>query len=194
MDSSAFSGTDQGKRLLILDTSRSLILLYSYYWNSGDPSLNFFWKHFEALNILYHISGSKFIAEIPPMVIPDFQYESGNFSRMSGNRTSTSTADGIEIRGSSQLIVFGLKQVDAVEQITPLRSFICTPNPASTVITISGFDDMEKNVSIFDALGRKVIDHNLIGGSHFSIDISTLIPGIYYLRSGNQMQKFVIQR
>jgi hypothetical protein len=194
LDSSVFSGIDSGKGSLILDTSRKLILLYSYYLNSGDPSLNFYWKHFSVENIPYHSYGRDLVTEIPPMFIPRFQYQNGNFFRMSGNRTSTSTTDGIEIRGSSRLIIYGLNQVSAVEPIIPPGKFICMPNPASSVITISGCDNTIKSVDIYDLLGRKVNDYHFAGESSFSINISSLPPGIYYLRAGNQMQKFVIQR
>ena len=50
-------------------------------------------------------------------------------------------------------------------------------------------------MQIYDMLGMKMNINTLNKTeTNCTIDVSSLPPGIYYLRAGNQMQKFVIQR
>ena len=71
-----------------------------------------------------------------------------------------------------------------------------TPQPASDYINIDIFPMYSTDaVFIFDLLGRMVMSNKILPmSSHMQVNVSSLPPGIYYLRAGNQMQKFVIQR
>lgn len=53
------------------------------------------------------------------------------------------------------------------------------PNPASEKIYVKGFDRKNASFEIINTEGRKVLDAELKNNE--SIDISTLVPGIYYL-------------
>ena len=68
------------------------------------------------------------------------------------------------------------------------------PNPASTTVSLQLANQQEKDITIFDILGRNILSYKLEPGELTNLDISSLPPGIYYLRAGNQMQKFVIAR
>jgi hypothetical protein len=69
------------------------------------------------------------------------------------------------------------------------------PNPAAMTLSIVMPDASVPNPEIFDMLGRKLISfENSTLDLPLQINISSLPPGIYYLRAGNQMQKFVIKR
>jgi len=68
------------------------------------------------------------------------------------------------------------------------------PNPASNAIWVN-ISNQEKFIEFCDVLGREWhIPTISKTDSQWNFDISSLPPGIYYLRAGNQMQKFVIQR
>lgn len=71
-----------------------------------------------------------------------------------------------------------------------------TPQPASRFINVDfPLTYSIAAITIFDLLGRIVMSDPISPGTqHMRLDASSLPPGIYYLRAGNQMQKFVIQR
>ena len=104
-----------------------------------------------------------------------------------------------KIYATSRLSVHYYKNipVSSVNLISSKNSdFTIFPNPASK--TLSVVLPAAKNIAfteIFDILGRKILSaQNREFVSPMQINISSLPPGIYYLRAGNQMQKFVIQR
>jgi hypothetical protein len=77
------------------------------------------------------------------------------------------------------------------------QSFTIThiyPNPASNILTISSADQVQ-NFEFYDLLGRHLqVPVISEAGAEFSFNTSSLSAGIYWLRAGNEMQKFVIAR
>ena len=74
------------------------------------------------------------------------------------------------------------------------ENLIIYPTPASNAISFN-LNSNEKFIEFYDLLGRE-LHVPLINKTEslWNVDVSFLHPGIYYLRAGNQMQKFVIQR
>ena len=70
------------------------------------------------------------------------------------------------------------------------------PTPVATVLTVDVPNSMEvKTISVLDILGRSMISSPIDRmNNKLEMNVSSLPPGIYYLRAGDQMQKFVIQR
>ncbi|MCO5252237.1 MAG: T9SS type A sorting domain-containing protein [Candidatus Kapabacteria bacterium] len=62
------------------------------------------------------------------------------------------------------------------------------PNPASDYITIQTSEGLE--ISILNLLGETVLSVNLESQSN-RINVSSLAPGMYFIRIGNQIQKFI---
>ncbi len=68
------------------------------------------------------------------------------------------------------------------------------PNPASNMLIVKS-EDVNNMVEVFDQLGREVhIPELSRTEKSVSFNTSSLTPGIYWLRSGSQTQKIVIQR
>jgi hypothetical protein len=65
-------------------------------------------------------------------------------------------------------------------------SFKIFPNPAGEIINVTG--DYSGNISIIDLYGNVVLSDESFDNS---IDISALAPGVYYLRAGNSVSRFV---
>jgi alpha-tubulin suppressor-like RCC1 family protein len=75
------------------------------------------------------------------------------------------------------------------------------PNPASNYITISlaalnkGLQPLVQNVQIFDVLGIEVSSAgggvNEVDGGGFRIDVSHLAAGVYFIKIGDKVEKFV---
>jgi hypothetical protein len=59
-----------------------------------------------------------------------------------------------------------------------------TPNPAREIINIE-FDNAITNVTIFDILGKKIIERD---GNTTTIDIGALPPGIYIIKVASNDQ------
>ena len=68
------------------------------------------------------------------------------------------------------------------------------PNPASNILTVRS-KDVNNTVEVFDQLGREVhIPEISRTDESVTFNTSSLIPGIYWLRTGSQRQKIIIQR
>jgi hypothetical protein len=63
------------------------------------------------------------------------------------------------------------------------------PNPAVELLTVKTPD--EAIVRIYDLLGREVLRTNIYGETQ--VDVSSLDPGVYVLRCGNESRKLVIE-
>ncbi len=62
------------------------------------------------------------------------------------------------------------------------------PNPVSNIIMIQGIDSSDmQSYSIFDTYGKKIIE----GEFNKQIDVSYLIPGVYFIKVGNKSYKFI---
>lgn len=74
--------------------------------------------------------------------------------------------------------VFGSKDVITGISETPANpdDIILYPNPASETITIKATDTRIERITIYDALGRIMMETD---GEHDSLDVSALSPGLY---------------
>ena len=69
----------------------------------------------------------------------------------------------------------------------------CYPNPATAVLCVEG--NKNENLSISNLIGEEVRATTVLSGENgkTQLDISALAPGIYFIRSGNAVMKFVKQ-
>jgi hypothetical protein len=70
------------------------------------------------------------------------------------------------------------------------------PNPASRIVNIRHAEtDAASEVTVSDMLGRTISTFSAYANSDvLSFDVASLPPGIYWLRAGGEMRKFVIAR
>ncbi|MEP7169044.1 MAG: T9SS type A sorting domain-containing protein [Bacteroidota bacterium] len=82
----------------------------------------------------------------------------------------------------------------------PQLPFSILPNPATETIKLKwNKEQKEKQITINDLFGREVLKEvsgtkyqvPSTKGQDFKIDISFLTPGIYFLKAGNEVKKFV---
>ena len=67
------------------------------------------------------------------------------------------------------------------------------PNPASSYVNVSGLPAGGGTVQIFDVAGRLVLSVESSGEETRTIDISSLAPGLHYVRSGSQTAKLMVK-
>lgn len=71
------------------------------------------------------------------------------------------------------------------------------PNPAKDKINITGDNTGTSDYTIFDAMGRKIFNGTMTGDAH-SVDVSSLMTGVYFLNLQNGTQsstrKFVVEK
>ena len=74
----------------------------------------------------------------------------------------------------------------------PKSSFTLYPNPADKELRIKNAALRIKEIEIVDLFGRTVLKSE-VGGqkSEVRINVSSLSPGIYFLKAGNEVRKFV---
>jgi len=92
---------------------------------------------------------------------------------------------------------FRIMKIDATLDITDTdnrEKLTLFPNPTSDFITITelnnGLQPIVHKVQIFDVLGIKVGQSSLIEGNN-RIDVSHLPAGVYFIRIGDKVEKFV---
>ena len=65
------------------------------------------------------------------------------------------------------------------------------PNPVSDFLMIRGLDEYQvQPISIFNTFGQKLYEGDL----KEQIDVSSLIPGVYFIQVYNSMHKFIVVR
>lgn len=70
--------------------------------------------------------------------------------------------------------------------------FIISPNPASSQVVISG-ENIIENIEILDVLGKTIISKNKIFETNFTIDVSGLQSGMYFIKFNNtSVQRLLI--
>jgi streptogramin lyase len=79
-----------------------------------------------------------------------------------------------------------LTSVDGLPEETSFRIY---PNPAGDYLTMN-VDRVHGGCEIYSALGVKVLSAETMG----RIDVSALPPGLYFIRSGNHLGRFVKNR
>ncbi|MDT3740574.1 MAG: S8/S53 family peptidase [Candidatus Kapabacteria bacterium] len=97
--------------------------------------------------------------------------------------------------GSGKLDVFGLlsKSTSSAENDNPYNSannISISPNPASDFIEIDCKDN-NKNAEILNLQGEIVLSINLESHSNNRIDVSSLSSGMYFVKIGKQVQRFI---
>lgn len=64
------------------------------------------------------------------------------------------------------------------------------PNPATNYITVSGLPVQKTDLEIYDYLGRRVALYNDVV-SMITLDVSNLSDGVYFLKTQNDVAKFI---
>ena len=82
----------------------------------------------------------------------------------------------------------GINSVQPNDLTDPI---VVYPNPAADQINISNFEfGIGQNIEIYNALGEKVISR-IPNGIEQNVDVSALPRGLYFVRIGDKVQKFV---
>jgi hypothetical protein len=79
-----------------------------------------------------------------------------------------------------------ISHTDVIEGQTEANSLIIIPNPAFDYITIEGYYN---ELKIYDIIGREII--SIEQAYNQKIDISSLKPGVYLIKSGSNVAKFI---
>jgi len=97
-------------------------------------------------------------------------------SNISGDKTENSMGS-----GDYWLIKLAPPVPSSIQQISPVRSILFYPNPVRDELNVTGFHG-KADIAIFDMTGRVVKSVNTVpGNERISLDVSTLIPGIYFV-------------
>jgi hypothetical protein len=84
-----------------------------------------------------------------------------------------------------------------VRQISRERNdpFVIYPNPASQQVIVTGDFSSLIKIKLFDISGKlKLYKEVLSGNNSISIDLSSLLPGVYVLEIGEVIKKLVISK
>ncbi|HRP02377.1 MAG TPA: T9SS type A sorting domain-containing protein [Candidatus Kapabacteria bacterium] len=96
--------------------------------------------------------------------------------------------------GFAKVVLMKLDESVGVKDISLHNTDVAIfPNPATDFITIN-YDNKDNNISspafIYDILGLQVLQKSFINSNN-KIDISHLTPGVYFIKIGNRIEKFV---
>ncbi len=108
---------------------------------------------------------------IPNATLPYYKApQSGNYNVAVVDTNGCSTSVGINI-----VLNVGLNS------FTSSEAFTISPNPATTELYISGKEFDEARITVFNAIGEKVMLENLKHSDQRAIDISNLSAGVYFI-------------
>jgi hypothetical protein len=65
---------------------------------------------------------------------------------------------------------------------TLLQSVTISPNPTRGTISIQGAPSNDLNISVMNLLGETVMEQKNPNSANFTLDLSKLVPGVYYIR------------
>ena len=75
-----------------------------------------------------------------------------------------------------------------------VSNLIAYPNPANTILNVEWLMiNNATELQVLDVLGNVVIKHSSLNTNHFSLDVSGLESGVYFVRVGSSTRKFVKQ-
>jgi hypothetical protein len=86
--------------------------------------------------------------------------------------------------------------VDAVVNAS-LPSLSISPNPTTGIISIQGAPSNDLNISVMNLLGETVMEQKNLHSPNFTLDLSKLVPGVYYIRfssANSVMTKKVVRQ
>ena len=69
--------------------------------------------------------------------------------------------------------------------------FAMYPNPTSDVLNLTFSENLDKNYSVYDLLGREVLNGKFENSSEAQISVENLQIGTYILRIGGTNKKFI---
>ncbi|MBX3164627.1 MAG: T9SS type A sorting domain-containing protein [Bacteroidetes bacterium] len=109
--------------------------------------------------------------------------------------TSEGGAKGYDSGYNGNGIVFKINKNTVVTGIQELSSdnsqLKIYPNPVSEILNIElEIENVKTEIKIIDVLGKEVIQHSSFN-SYNSIDVSKLPKGIYFVKAGNEVRKFI---
>ncbi len=133
------------------------------------------------------------------LVSQNFTYHKVRFGMYSGGGRIQETYTYSSTITSSHLSIVFYKHIPVSSvnsQLTEENRIQVFPNPSSKTLSVVLVGPNSKtSIDVFDILGGKLFSNEYIkSDSPCDVDVSSLPSGIYYLRAGNQMQKFVIHR
>jgi hypothetical protein len=172
-----------------------MVTSLDYSYQQIDPTRHD-WDKFSIGKMPYLLVGSNYQINLSNIPVSLFHYDAGHDYHQSVDVYGSSGAKGLKITGGENTIIFfGHVPLNDVKRKAERDQMICTPNPASNFVSVATEDVTVKDIAFFDILGRTMLTHQANNAAeNIRFDVSSLPPGIYYLRAGNQMQKFVIQR
>jgi hypothetical protein len=72
--------------------------------------------------------------------------------------------------------------LDIHNTVTERNEIIIYPNPASSNLVITGIGKAGESISVYDLLGKNVLNATSINSSNVNLDISQLASGSYILK------------
>jgi hypothetical protein len=187
------------KLTVVFDKSTFYFKIISFSFSDYTPG----YKDYYGLslsNVFAYQNGNVFIADVKgdSIISSELIFNRNHFNQISFQNSYTDDLSATGKFTDSTVISFSLSKqkllgVKPSEKVAYSQNIF--PNPASNLVHFSIYDVSPLEANVFNVLGMNVLSNKLPQPmNEIVLDISSLPPGIYYLRAGNQMQKFVIKR
>jgi len=163
------------------------------YWVNPGVSLNLPWgSGHDSIFTIFAEPGST----ISGAVYCILYMKHGSVFSTSGGRNSVIFGDGTSINVASNNFTLHCPTLDfdytnappnAAHPLdgvvnTSLPSVTISPNPTRGIISIQGAPSNDLNVSVMNLLGETVMELKNLNSPDFTLDLSKLVPGTYYIR------------
>jgi hypothetical protein len=147
-----------------------------WYWGDGTDTLALYASH------VYNATGNYNICVTA-------------YSSCGGDSSMFCQNDSLYRTTANQMIKVKVLHGQATD-ISQLRmqndDFRIYPNPTNSVINVQVARNINReNIQVTDILGNVVIQNLILSTQHLTLDVSSLSAGVYFVRVGSGIQKFV---
>lgn len=113
---------------------------------------------------------------------------SQNYTPTISGNYSVQVSDGNGCSATSQSIAVTVSAITSVQG----NSFSVYPNPAHSLLHVVFTQGLQESVlSLYDITGRQLLEENIDNQSQVDLNVSTLSPGIYFIKAGSNVARFV---
>ena len=183
--------------VLVLDTVKHMFTQFTYYFHQmyggdGHPDLL---EHLSLTNVAYINTANGYELNVSDMPDSTFLYEKSSYYDGFGG----SGEDRIKSLhglggGKCSVSIVGFLGQTTVDKNTLTNEILLNPNPVVSTLNIHLQNPDSNKLIITDLLGREVLNRSIGEGEEdISLNVASLLKGVYWVRIGSRVQKFIVQ-
>lgn len=162
-------------------------LIAYFHFNKDTMSTSFDNITYENTSTYQEIDNNFVIVDLTEEDCPNFEIGKYTYKIKNDTLKFTLVSDLCTSRSQGLSMMYCVRIITGIPNNISKKDIKLFPNPASDYITIQFQQSDGYNVQIFSAIGMKVLETEW----EEKIDVSGLVPGVYLVRVGDKVSKFI---